>query len=193
VAAAWDAEAAAFDEEPDHGLHDPEVRRAWRALLAEALPPAPARVADLGCGTGSLAVLLAEDGHAVHGVDVSAAMVDRAHAKASAAGVEVRLAQGDAAHPPLDPGQFDVVLSRHVLWALPDPVAGLARWIDLLAPGGRLVLIEGRWFTGAGLDAKTCERLVRAQGRAAVVHPLTDPAYWGRMIDDERYLLVSRE
>jgi ubiquinone/menaquinone biosynthesis C-methylase UbiE len=95
-AAAWDAEAATFDDEPDHGLRDPEVRRAWRALLAGALPPAPARVADLGCGTGSLAVLLAEEGHAVHGVDVSPAMVDRARAKAAAAGVEVTLARGDA-------------------------------------------------------------------------------------------------
>ncbi|HET7357080.1 MAG TPA: class I SAM-dependent methyltransferase, partial [Nocardioidaceae bacterium] len=78
--AAWDAEAAAFDEEPDHGLRDPEVRRAWRALLAEVLPPAPSRIADLGCGTGSLATLLAEEGHVVHGVDVSPEMLSRARA-----------------------------------------------------------------------------------------------------------------
>lgn len=29
----WDAEAASFDEEPDHGLRDPEVRRAWAGRL----------------------------------------------------------------------------------------------------------------------------------------------------------------
>jgi precorrin-6B methylase 2 len=50
----WDAEAARFDEEPDHGLRDPEVRACWRTLLLSALPPAPARVADLGAGTGSI-------------------------------------------------------------------------------------------------------------------------------------------
>src|SRR6201995_958193 len=49
----WDEQAAAFDTEPDHGLRDPVVRAAWAALLHELLPPAPAAVVDLGCGTGS--------------------------------------------------------------------------------------------------------------------------------------------
>jgi SAM-dependent methyltransferase len=190
--AEWDAAAATFDDEPDHGLRDPAVRRAWRALLTEAFPEAPARVADLGCGTGSLSVLLAEDGHLVHGVDLSDAMIYRARAKAAAAGVRAVFTQGDAAEPGLEQGGFDVVLSRHVLWALPDPAAALARWVVLLAPGGRLVLVEGRWFTGAGLDAATCERLVRDQGRDCEVRMLPDPEYWGGPVDDERFLLVSR-
>ncbi|RRR69765.1 SAM-dependent methyltransferase, partial [Streptomyces sp. RP5T] len=29
----WDAEAASFDEEPDHGLRDPAVRAAWAERL----------------------------------------------------------------------------------------------------------------------------------------------------------------
>ena len=61
----WDAEAATFDDEPDRGLRDPVVREAWRELLVELLPPVPAEVVDLGCGTGSLAVLLAEAGYRV--------------------------------------------------------------------------------------------------------------------------------
>ena len=35
--ATWDAEAEAFDEAADHGLLDPEVRAAWRALLLDHL------------------------------------------------------------------------------------------------------------------------------------------------------------
>ena len=100
----WDAEAEAFDDEPDHGLRDPLVRDAWRALLRSVLPPAPARVADLGCGTGTLAVLLAEEGHAVDGVDFSAEMVRRARAKVAGfplTGVTV----GDAADPRRRPGR----------------------------------------------------------------------------------------
>jgi len=192
IRASWDAEAATFDDEPDHGLRDPATRAAWRDLLLEHLPPAPARVADLGCGTGSLSVLLAGEGYDVRGVDLSGEMVARARAKASAAGVDARFAQGDAAVPPLSPGSFDVVLSRHVLWALPDPAAGLARWIELLAPGGMLLLVEGFWFTGAGLAAVDAEALVRAAGRSARVLPLTDPVLWGKEVSDERYLLVSR-
>ena len=187
----WDAEAATFDDEPDHGLRDPATRTAWLELLSRHLPPAPAHVADLGCGTGTLAVLLAQQGYDVHGIDLSPRMVEAARAKAQAAGVDVQVTQADAATPPLEPGRVDVVLSRHVLWALPDPAAGLARWCDLLAPAGRLLLVEGYWATGAGLRASETAALVRTQGREAVVHPLTDPALWGREVTDERYLLLS--
>ncbi|MCD6641181.1 MAG: class I SAM-dependent methyltransferase, partial [Nocardioides sp.] len=55
--ALWDAEAPDFDEPADHGLRDPDVRRAWRDLLLGVLPAALGRVADLGCGTGTLSVL----------------------------------------------------------------------------------------------------------------------------------------
>ncbi len=188
----WDDRAATFDDEPDHGLRDPGVRAAWADLLLPLLPAAPARVADLGCGTGSLAVLLAEAGHHVRGVDLAPRMVAAATAKAAAAGVVAEFVQGDAADPPYAPGSADVVLVRHVLWALPDPAAALARWVRLLRPGGRLVLVEGRWSTGAGLTSAECARLVRAVRDEAVVTPLTGPALWGREIDDERYLLVSR-
>jgi SAM-dependent methyltransferase len=192
AAAVWDRQAPTFDDEADHGLRDPRVRAAWHAVLAPALPGAPAAIADLGCGTGSLSILLAQAGHDVHGVDFSRSMLAEARHKAGRAGVAVTLHHGDAARPPLERGSFDVVLSRHVLWALPDPSAALAGWVALLRPGGRLVLVEGRWSTGAGLPAERCAALVREHRREALVHPLDDPALWGRTITDERYLLLSR-
>jgi 2-polyprenyl-3-methyl-5-hydroxy-6-metoxy-1,4-benzoquinol methylase len=191
VRAYWDAQAASFDEEPDHGLRDPDVRRAWSALLREHLPAAPARVADLGCGTGTLSVLLAGEGHQVHGIDLSDEMVTAARAKAADAMVDATFSQGDASDPLLEPAGYDVVLSRHVLWAMPEPSAALGRWIELLRPGGMLLLVEGHWFTGGGLTARECESLVREHREDVVLLPLDDAAYWGREIDDERYLLVS--
>jgi 2-polyprenyl-3-methyl-5-hydroxy-6-metoxy-1,4-benzoquinol methylase len=188
----WDAQAASFDEEPDHGLRDPRVRRAWLALLRRHLPDAPAKVADLGCGTGTLSVLLAGEGYAVHGIDLSDEMVSAARDKASRAGVDATFDQGDASAPRLEPVAFDVVLSRHVLWAMPDPSAALERWVALLRPGGMLLLVEGHWFTGGGLSAEQSTSLVREHRQLSVVHPLDDAVYWGREIDDERYLLVSR-
>jgi SAM-dependent methyltransferase len=184
----WDSQAARFDEEPDHGLRDPDVRACWRDLLLSALPPTPARVADLGCCTGTIAVLLAGEGYDVHGVDLSGAMVAAARAKAAEAGVTVDLQHGDAASPPWEPASFDVVFARHVLWALPDPATVIERWTGLLRPGGRLVLVEGLWYTGGGLPAARCRELV---GAAAVVTPVHDPRLWGRTVTDERYLLVS--
>ncbi|SDC18121.1 class I SAM-dependent methyltransferase [Actinokineospora iranica] len=184
----WDAQAATFDAEPDHGLLDAEVRAAWAEVLLPALPPAPARIADLGCGTGSVALLFAEAGHDVSGVDYSARMIDAAMAKTGA----VAFHQGDAADPPLPSSTFDVVFARHVLWALSDPDRALARWCDLLRPGGRLVLVEGRWHTGAGISAADCRALALRHRKHVTVRQLDDPRLWGKPISDERYLLVGR-
>ncbi|WP_329052849.1 class I SAM-dependent methyltransferase [Amycolatopsis sp. NBC_01488] len=185
----WDAEAATFDDEPDHGLKDPAVRAAWAELLLPLLPEAPAKVIDLGCGTGSLSVLLAEAGHDVCGIDLSHRMLDVAREKAAHLDIDFR--QGDAADPPTTE-TYDVVLVRHVLWAMPDPGEALDNWIKLLNPRGRLILVEGRWFTGAGLTAADCRTLVEARRGEARVRVLDDPALWGKAIDDERYLVLSR-
>lgn len=193
TAESWDAEAPTFDEAADHGLREPAVRAAWRSLLLAHLPAAPARVADLGCGTGTLSVLLAESGYRVDGLDLSPAMVALAEKKAaeSEAGPAVTFRVGDAATPDLTPGAYDVVLSRHVLWAMPDPAAALGRWVDLLAPDGCLLLVEGSWSTGAGLTAAQTRSLVEGSGRTCAVLPLTDERYWGRPVEDERYLVHS--
>jgi SAM-dependent methyltransferase len=185
----WDAEAPTFDDAADHGLRDPAVRLAWRSLLTGLLPHPPARVADLGCGTGSLALLLAEEGHRVDGIDFSPEMVRRALAK-TAAEPHVTIVEGDAYDPPLSPTAYDVVLTRHVLWALPDPVEALRRWDALLVPEGRLVLVEGSWTTGAGLTAAQVAAAAREVGREPTVHVLDDPALWGGPIADERYAVV---
>ncbi|WP_205304827.1 class I SAM-dependent methyltransferase [Nocardioides sp. 616] len=185
----WDTEARTFDDGPDHGLHDPSCRNAWAELLLAVMPAAPARVADLGCGTGTLSVLLAEEGYVVDGVDFSPEMLRRGIAKA---GGRVRFTIGDAADPPLADACYDVVLCRHVLWALPDPAAALARWTRLLAPGGRLLLVEGDWGTGAGLTSATVVSLLSQVGRSGAVRYLTEPVFWGRTVEDERFLVVSR-
>lgn len=186
----WDREAAGFDQAADHGLRDPAVRAAWRELLV-GLVPTPGRVADLGCGTGTLSLLLADEGHTVDGVDFSPEMVRLARAKAGDRD-DVTFRVEDAADVRLPMRRYDTVLCRHVLWAMPDPAAALRRWVDLLSPGGLLVLVEGSWSTGAGLTAAETVALVEATGRGAELTVLDDAAYWGREIADERYVVVGR-
>jgi SAM-dependent methyltransferase len=186
----WDAEAGSFDEEPDHGLRDPEVRGAWAERLRGWLPERASDVLDLGCGTGSLSLLAAEQGHRVMGVDLSPAMVDLARAKL--AGRDAVFLVGDAAVPPVGEQRFDVVLARHVLWALPDPGRVLRRWWGLLRPGGRLVLVEGVW--GAfGISAEKVSGLVEPLGARVLVERLSaDSLLWGKDVEDERYAVVAR-
>ncbi|KQZ85341.1 SAM-dependent methyltransferase [Microbacterium sp. Root166] len=189
----WDAEAADFDEAADHGLKDPHVRKAWADLLLPLIDGRGRRVADLGCGTGTLSLLLAEEGgHLVSGVDFSSEMIRRARQKTREASLKPVFTVADAADPPLAAGSFDVVLARHVLWAMPDPAAALDRWIELLAPNGALILVEGRWQTGVGLKADECFRLVKDRREDAQLRMLDDPAYWGGPTADERYLITSR-
>lgn len=197
----WDDFAAEYDAYPDHGLLDSDIRAAWKDLLRTWLPPRPARVADLACGTGSMSVLAAELGHQVSGVDLSGEMVARARAKTAPFGSAVEVVQGDAGAPPLAAGAFDVVLARHILWTLPDPAAALRAWVRLLRPGGRLVLVEGRWGMEAaegeasvpwraGVPSAELVAAVRDLAAEPVVVQLTDSTYWGKQIEHERYLLT---
>jgi SAM-dependent methyltransferase len=147
-----------------------------------------------------MSVLMAEMGHQVRGIDLSPEMVRRAVAKAAPFGSAIEVAAADASEPPFEAGSFDVVFARHILWTLPDPTAALRRWAALLRPGGRLVLVEGRWGLEAadgkpdlpwraGVPSDELAALVRELVGETVVVQLTDTVFWGREIEHERYLL----
>jgi ubiquinone/menaquinone biosynthesis C-methylase UbiE len=202
----WSQRAATFDDEPDHGLTDFRVRAAWSSRLAEWIPPGNTSIVDLGCGTGSLSVLLAAAGHEVTGVDLSPEMIIAARHKALAAGLTIEFRVDDASRPGLPSCSFDVALSRHVLWTLPDPVAALSRWSRMLKPEGRLVLIEGHWFDSSqpggngkvqpwdgGVQASELIRALEPMFSRIVQYPLSaDAALWGRSVEDERYAVVAQ-
>lgn len=205
IAEYWNDYADAYDAEPDHGLGDPATREAWRLLLETWLPAAPGDVADLACGTGSLTSLVAGLGHSAVGVDLAGNMVERARDKTDDFGERVTIKQGDVSVPPIEPASVDVILARHILWTLPDPTAALANWRSLLRPGGRFLLVEGRWWSVGDEDYNDDARMpwaggVRSADLAAALEPvvqrieivpLTDPVLWGKEIQDERYLLVA--
>lgn len=138
----WDTDARTYDDSAGHAVADPVEAATWRALMARVLPPAPARVLDVGAGTGAMSLLAAALGHRVTALDLSAGMLERLRAKAADRGLDVEIVNAPADEPP--PGPFDVVMERHVLWTLPDPPKALAA-LRSVAPGGRLVSFEGMW------------------------------------------------
>jgi ubiquinone/menaquinone biosynthesis C-methylase UbiE len=208
----WTDRAATFDDDPDHGLHTEAQREAWRALLQRWAGAEPLDTLDVGCGTGFLALQLAELGHRAAGVDGAEAMLTLARAKASQAGLAIDFRLADAAELPFAPTSFDLVIERDVLWTLPDPAAALAEWARVLRPGGRLLLIEvqnrsadrhrGRLdyapITSAlpllYSTAAEVASLVTVTGLAdLLVEPLTDEVLWGGRPENSRYALSARK
>lgn len=188
----WDEAAVTFDQEADHGLRDPNVLQAWTELLKAWMPPKKASVLDVGCGTGSLSLILARLGYTVTGIDISPQMLAQAQVKAKTAGQAIAFSLMDAASPHFAPQSFDVLVCRHVLWALSDPPQVLKNWVNLLTSLGRLILIEGYWDTGVGLPAKKLVAGLPPTLKVTAVQDLsTQPAYWGRMVKDERYVIIA--
>lgn len=188
----WDEAAASFDNQPDHGLRDPKILAAWTALLQESLAPVKGAVLDIGCGTGSLSVVLAGLGYDVTGIDFSPVMIALAEQKAQRAGHPIQFHVMDAAFPQFPAQHFDAIVCRHLLWTQPPIDEVLKRWVELLRPGGRLLLIEGYWFTGAGLHAEEIVQALPASLTNVTVRSLSEQAdLWGGALSDERYAITA--
>lgn len=101
------------------------------------------RVLDVGCGTGQLSVLAAEQvGRTgqVLGVDVAVDLLTVA-ASRGAHLPQLAFAKGDAQVHPFAPGSFDVVLSRFGVMFFADAVAAFANLLAATTPGGRLAFV----------------------------------------------------
>ncbi|MFG2233889.1 class I SAM-dependent methyltransferase [Streptomyces sp. NPDC048723] len=134
-------------------LYDPVAalvrERLWRGLLAMHVAPRPEEViVDVGCGTGSQALLLHRIEPAAHifGIDPDPRILAVARRKARAAGAAVdwRQGMGDELADTLGAGSADTAVSSLVLHQCPLPMkrAILAALYTVLRPGGRLVLAD---------------------------------------------------
>ena len=105
-----------------------------RALLADP----PARILDVGCGTGRLAVRLVRElpESRVVGCDFSRGMLAQARTR----GGTLALTQGDAQRLPFADGCFDAVVSTEAFHWFPDPELALAGFHRVLAARGRLLI-----------------------------------------------------
>jgi SAM-dependent methyltransferase len=125
------AKRAPAEQRPYFEIANVELRVILRDL------PRGLRVLDVGCGSGvhgaELKRLL---GHRVTGVDISAASIAKAQARLEAAHV------ADVTKPaeyPFPPG-FDLIVFSDILEHLYDPVAVLRSHVELLKPGGRILV-----------------------------------------------------
>lgn len=106
------------------------------------------RVADIGCGAGTAACEMAElvgPSGTVIGIDISEALVDVAKRRAARRGIKVDLQVGDAAALPFADGSLHAYRAERVYQHLREPAPFLNEARRVLAPGGRIILIDQDW------------------------------------------------
>jgi SAM-dependent methyltransferase len=129
------------------------------AALAAAGPKPGEKVLDIGCGTGTTLLRLAEavgpDG-TVMGVDISEQQLGLARQRIEAAGApQARVVLEDAATYEFPPGRFDLAFTRFGVMFFADPVAAFSNIRRAMKPGGRLALAvfrpgsENPWTTAS--------------------------------------------
>jgi ubiquinone/menaquinone biosynthesis C-methylase UbiE len=147
--------------------------RAFKTRLIEQACLAPGqRVLDLGCGTGTLAVMLAsaEPGASVVGLDVDPRILEIARAKATRAGIAVEWTLGSAMDLPFPAASFDRVTSSLMLHHLTtaEKQATLAAVRRVLRPGGGLHIADfGRPHTAFTTVVASLFRLFDGPDRTA--------------------------
>jgi len=140
----------------------------WSRRLAEpfaefARPADYGRVLDVGCGTGSLALALADRRAAneVAGIDIAAPYITFARSRRG--GASVAFAVGDACRLPCADGSFAAALAQLSLNFVPDAAQAVREMRRVVSPGGvvaatvwdfrgGLVFQRLFWDTAAGLD-----------------------------------------
>lgn len=202
----WNGRADAYDDDGISGVHDAEQREAWLSVLRTWTGEPSRRVLDLGCGTGTISLLLAELGHDVTGVDLSPRMLERARAKAREADRSIEFRTGDAEAVAVPDNAYDVVTARHLIWTLPNPSNALREWRRVVRPGGRIVLVEGYWDFPQpweeyreihddlplyhGRPPEALVDFVADHGLEEIEHEsLTEPVLWGEEPEQDLYIV----
>lgn len=125
------------------------------ALILEGLDLTGQRVLDIGCGIGGIDLLLVEAHGAasVLGIDVEMPVLERARARAKAAGLTERLDFRQVSPHQVAPGplpladdSFDLVFSKDAMVHIPDKAALYAEVLRVLRPGG--VFAASDWMRG---------------------------------------------
>ncbi|WP_320008354.1 class I SAM-dependent methyltransferase [Maridesulfovibrio sp.] len=137
----WRSSSYALDNEKSQ-----ETEKAWDSTIRTLAKSGRNQYAlDVGTGPGQLAFYLAEAGFNVTGVDLSSQMIASAQKTAKEMDLNIDFRTGDAENLDFADNQFDVIVSRNLIWTLPNPDRALKEWYRILKPGGRIIISDGFW------------------------------------------------
>jgi 2-polyprenyl-3-methyl-5-hydroxy-6-metoxy-1,4-benzoquinol methylase len=109
-----------------------------------------AQALDVACGTGNLAIPLAQRGAITTGVDIAPNLLEQARERAAAEGLTITFDEGDAEQLPYADASFDLVVTMFGAMFAPRPELVASELARVLKPGGKLAMAN--WnpasFTG---------------------------------------------
>ena len=114
----------------------------------EIIASASGRVLEIGVGTGNNLPYYSRHAEEVVAIEISAAMMKRAMARAATVRSEnakaprIAIHPGDVTNLEFDDDEFDTVVSFLVFCSIPDPARAAAEIFRVLTPGGRLLVFE---------------------------------------------------
>jgi SAM-dependent methyltransferase len=148
---------------------------AAEVVVDVADPVAGETFVDVGCGTGNAALLVAERGASVIGVDPAERLLEVAAAAAEERDLDAEFVTGEAASMPISNAEADAVVSVFGVIFAPDPAAAAAEIDRVTAPAGRIVLAA--WIPGGPIsDAIRLSRQTLAEIRGDP--PPSPPFAW---------------
>ena len=134
----WDMISNDFDKQTKRfeQMYIKTVENAKKYLNSSAI------VLDYGCGTGTVAIKIADNVKKIHGIDISSKMIDAAKRKASERKIEnIDFAQATIFDERYKRESFDVILACNVLHCLEDAQKAMNRMNELLKPGGLVISV----------------------------------------------------
>lgn len=131
-----------------------------------------ARLLDVGCGAGQLALIAARAGAQVTGCDIATNWLEKARSRAVAEGLEITFEEGDAESLPYDDPQFDVVVSLIGAMFAPRPERVAAEFARVCRPGG--IIAMANW-TPSGFIGQ----MFKAIAKHIAPSGMPSPVLWG--------------
>jgi 2-polyprenyl-3-methyl-5-hydroxy-6-metoxy-1,4-benzoquinol methylase len=157
----------------DFGVVAKTISADAEAFVNRLTIPSGARVLDVACGTGNLAIPLARKGTIVTGVDIASNLLAQARERAIAEDLTATFDEGDAEQLPYADASFDVVVTMFGAMFAPRPDVVASELARVLKPGG--VLAMANWN-----PASFSGQMFKIGGRHVAPPPgIAPPVLWG--------------